>query len=170
MSTVYAQIPGLALGSGKGAYTGPFSVTLSAIVYLPLCTLTAGCAPQTPYTLWSSYLTEGGPQLMTVATPASPLLRPCGSLSGVSQFPNDNTQLSKMLDPTKTAGGGPMTLAPQVVADVRYVYTPLFSLFIGGPVTFWASATAPTPVGGAAQAVAFSAGGAGNVVSCTLPQ
>ena len=169
MSAVYAQIPGLNLGNGKGTYTGPYSVTLSSIVYLPPCQTTAGCAAQAPYTLWSSYLTEGGTQLMTVPTPASPLLRPCGSLIPVSQFPNDSTQLSKMLNPTLVTGGSAMTLSPQVVADVRYVFTPLFPLFLG-TVTFWASATVPTPVGGSAQAVTFNnTGAAGSAVSCNLP-
>jgi hypothetical protein len=97
-----------------------------------------------------------------------PLLRGCGKLTAVAQFPNDASQLTKMLDPTKVAGGGAMILTPQIVADVRYQFTPMFSLFLK-PITFWASATVPAPLG-ISQAITFNAAApTGNVVSCTVP-
>ena len=67
MSTLYAVIPGLNMGT-NGSYNGSYSVTLSSIVYLPICQTTSDCAPQKPYVLWSSYLTEGGSSLVKVST------------------------------------------------------------------------------------------------------
>jgi hypothetical protein len=162
MSTIYAAIPGLALGSGTGTDTGTYGVTLSSVVFLPLCSLTTGCTPdsppaQTPYVLWSTALTEGGPQL------GAPQYRPCGALASVSVFPNDSTQLSKMISPSG------ILLTPQVVADVRYTYTPKFLGFVVSK-TFYASAAMPSSSGGTDQQITLdtSASTAG-VQTCTLP-
>ena len=168
MSAIYAQIPGLNLGT-NGSFGGAYAVTLSSVVYLPLCQTTSGCAPQKPYVLWSTYLTEGGPQLDKVPTKTVPLTRACGALTQVAAFPNDNTQLTKMLDPTMVANGVSMTLNPQLVVDVWYTYTPMFSKFIT-PMTFYASTTVPAPLGGMNQEVTFNtSAGNGNVVSCNPP-
>ncbi len=169
MSTIYAQMPGLNLGHGGGSLPGLFAVTLSSIEYLPLCQNTSGCAAQTPYTAWSSYFAEGGGQLITKTLGSGALLRACGALTAVSNFPNDATQLTKMVDPTKAIGAVPMTLTPQIVADVHYTFTPTFSMFLN-PITFWASAVVPTPLGGTNMTTTFdTTPPTGNVVSCPLP-
>jgi Flp pilus assembly protein TadG len=160
MTTIYAQMPGLNLGNGTGSMTGAFAVTLSGIAYTPLCSTPTGCAPQAPATLWSTYLTQGGTQLMTPATAVGPLRRSCGKPTPVATFPDDSTQLSVMISP----GLSPLT--PQVVADVRYVFTPSFPLF-PGPITFWASAAMPSPYGDNAQEITLNTGAAAGVaVAC----
>ncbi len=164
MSTVYAAIPGLALGNGTGSFPDTFSVTLSGVVFSPLCQSSNGCTPsssltQTPYTLWSSVLTEGGAELST----ASSNFRACTSLTAVSVFPDDSTQLTKMIAPSS------IILVPQVVADVSYTYVPIFPFFVS-QVTLWASASIPSAVGLTDQEITFnSTSPTGNVVSCTVP-
>jgi Flp pilus assembly protein TadG len=159
MSTVYAQVPGLSLGNGDTASGSSFTVTLSSVVYSPTCTTTTGCATQTPYTAWSTYLTQSG------VTLTNPPLRACGTLTEVASFPDDSTQLSKMA----YWSSGSIPLTPQVVADVKSYFVPMFSMFTG-PVTFWASATEPTPLGGTNQAISFNATSpTGNVQTCTVP-
>jgi Flp pilus assembly protein TadG len=174
MTTIYAAMPQLNLASGTGAYPGSFAVTLSSVVYLPLCVQSSGCTPetvmtQTPYTLWSSYLTQGGAQLNQTPTLADPLLRPCTALVSVAQYPDNSTQFTRMVNPTMVPGATTMILTPQIVADVQYVFTPTFSLFVQ-PIVFWASANLPTPLGGTDQEFTFTATApTGNVVTCTLP-
>jgi Flp pilus assembly protein TadG len=157
MSNAYAEIPGLGLGSGASS---SFSVTLSEVVFSPTCTSSSGCSAQTPYVSWSTALAQTG---VTVPTPA---LRACGALIAVATFPDDSTQLTKMV----SWSPGPV-LSPQVVADVSTVFVPTFSRFIG-PVTFWSSATMPTPIGGTDQAITYNndnTAPAGSVETCTVP-
>jgi Flp pilus assembly protein TadG len=159
MSSIYAQIPGLNNGNGTGIYRGSYSVTLSDVVFYPLCATSKGCAAQTPYTVWSTYLTEGGTQLIQPpAAPASQLLRPCypTQLTGVAQWPDNSTELSVMAQPTLVNKGQTMTLTPQVVADVSYNFQPSFPFFVK-PVTLWASASLPSPYGGLEQQVMLNA-------------
>jgi Flp pilus assembly protein TadG len=176
MTTIYAEMPGLNRGAGTGIFPGKFSVTLSEIEYLPLCTYSdaSKCPAQIPHVVWSSYLatpTTGAPQLIQSAT----LLRKCDSvqrLVSVAQFSNDSTRLGQMLDPTKVNGGVDMVLTPQVVADVQYQFTPVFlAMWPGSPtITFWASATLSTPAGGNDQIISFdTSAGAGNVSVCNPP-
>jgi hypothetical protein len=161
MTSVYAEIPGLNKGDGTGEFTGPYSVTLSSVTFLPLCTTATGCARQSPLLLWTSSLTEGGGQL------ATGYLRPCGTnaLKIVSQFPSNSTTLASMADPDpdyKTT----MNVAPQVVADVQYTYTPITTLYLL-PVTFWASSAFPAPVGNTDQETTFNTtGGTSGVTVC----
>jgi Flp pilus assembly protein TadG len=159
MSTIYAEMPWLNLGNGTGALTGSYSVTLSGIVYSPVCpaNTTNTCAAQTPTVIWSSYLTEGGAQLVSPSeeTPDA-LYRLCGPLIPVAQFPDKNTQLLYMIDPNMVAGGVKnLNLIPQVVADVHYVFTPTFPLLAGKTFNFWASASFPAPLGGDDQAIVY---------------
>jgi Flp pilus assembly protein TadG len=167
MSSIYPEMPGLSFGSGSGVLPGQYAVTLSSVVYLPWCTKTSGCAPQQPNTLWSSYLTEGGPQLIT--SPASSLQRQCVQLNAVANFPDNSQELADMVTPSQGALGIP--LVPQLVADVRYQFQPSFPLFLGKTsFTMWASATLPAPLGSVTQAVSFSngsSGSTGSVLACT---
>jgi hypothetical protein len=163
MSTIYAAIPGLALGNGSGHYSGAYGVTLSSVVFLPLCQLANGCTPessinQTPYVLWSASLREGGSQLGAAA------YRPCSAaLTAVSQFPDNSTQLTRMIKPSG------VVIPPQLVADVYYTYTPFFSWFLSSK-TYWASATMPSSAGGTDQEITLSPTAAqSGVTSCTLP-
>ena len=159
MTTIYAQMPGLNLGDGSGSMTGAFAVTLSGIAYLPLCSTPTGCGPQTPTTLWSSNLTQGGGQL-NAPSATRPLLRGCGSLTPVATFPDGPTQLLVMIRPAASP------LTPQVVADVQYVFVPSFPLF-PGTVHFFASASLPVPHGDDTQEVTLNTSGPpGNVVVC----
>jgi hypothetical protein len=161
MSSIYVEMPGLDYGFGDGLLgTGQFTAILSEVDFAPLCATTANCAPQTPQTLWSSWLTEGGssPPLM-LSTAQFPLYRACGPLTPVARFPNDDTQLTTMITPTKTqiANGGSagITLVPQLVADVRFTFIPTFHVFVP-QVVFWASASLPAPLGPTSQEVTFS--------------
>jgi Flp pilus assembly pilin Flp len=163
MSTIYAAMPGLNLGNGTGSFPGAYSVTLSSIVFVPLCAASSGCATQTPYTLWSTSLSEGGTKLLTSVA------RSCGALTSVASLSNSSTRLTQMLNPILVSGGTSMTLVPQLVADVQYTYTPLFSLFVG-TVTFWATAALPAPINGTVQEVTYNTTApAGSVTTCTLP-
>jgi Flp pilus assembly protein TadG len=163
MSLIYVLMPDVGLGDGTSTTTSSFAVTLSGVVYSPTCGTASGCAAQTPYTAWSSYLSQTG-----VAFAAAPL-RSCGALTAVSTFPDDSTQLTKMVSWKIAAGSGTIPLSPQVVADVRATYVPLFSLFLG-TITVWSSAAVPAPLGTTAQQVAFnSAAPTGNTVTCTVP-
>jgi hypothetical protein len=175
MSTVYAEIPGLQWGTGTGIFPGQFAVTLSSVVFLQAnqtwCTTNSGCTEQLPYTLWSSFFTEqGGAQLIT--GPADQLLRSCnGPLTPVAQFPDSpgSNQLLYMVRPSMA--GVTVPLVPQVVADVRYDFTPNFPFALGaGTITLWASATLPAPLGGVTQEISFNnAAPTGNVVQCNIP-
>jgi Flp pilus assembly protein TadG len=174
MSTIYAEMPWLNLGNGTGSLTGNYAVTLSGVVFSPVCpaTLTGTCAPQTPTVIWSSYLTQGGAQLLTTPTQANPLLRACGSLTSVSAFPDNSSQLLDMINPNKMPGGSTtINVIPQVVADVVYVFKPSFPLLSGRTFTFYASATFPAPLGGDDQAIVLDATNSGtlssNVENCS---
>jgi Flp pilus assembly protein TadG len=159
MSVAYAEITGLSVGNGNFTGGTSFTVTLSGIVFSPTCTTSSGCPAQVPYVSWSTTLTQTG---VVVATPA---VRACGALTPVATFPDDSTQLTKMVSWSQNQ----IALAPQVVADVRTIYVPLFSMFIGN-VTFWSSAAVPAPIGGTDQAITYnSAAPAGNVQTCTVP-
>ncbi len=174
MSTIYVEMPGLDYGNGDGLLgTGQFTAILSEVDFVPLCNTTANCAPQTPQTLWSSWLTEGGssPPLMQ-STAQFPLYRAC-SLTAVPSFPNDDTRLLDMITPTKTnvANGAntTMTLVPQLVADVRFTFIPTFHVFVP-QIVFWASATLPAPLGSTSQEVTFNGTAAGgNPQICPEP-
>jgi len=159
MSTAYAEITGLSLGNGTFAAGSSFTVTLSGIVFSPTCTTSSGCSPQVPYVSWSTALVQTG---VSVPTPA---LRSCGALTPVATFPDDSTQFAKMVSWSKNQ----IALAPQVVADVRTIYVPIFSI-LTGPVTFWSSAAVPAPIGGTDQAIAYStADPEGTVQTCSVP-
>jgi Flp pilus assembly protein TadG len=168
MSTIYVQMPGLDFGKGDGLLgTGAFAVTLSEVDYSPRCTTTSGsgCTAQTPQTLWSSYFTEGGSTLdqtngtiSLVTSPTGQLYRSCGTLIASASFPNNGAQLLYMVSPMATpAIFGPFTMvmAPQLVADVRFVFKPTPNPFIKS-IVFWASSTLPAPVGGPAQEVIYN--------------
>ena len=173
MTTIYAQMPGLDYGKGDGFLgKGTFAVTLSGVIFTPTCAKTTGCASQKPYTMWSSYLAEGGAYLSQTPTQAAPLTRACGALTPVYYFPNNSTQLTTMIFPAYYAGsfgGTVLTMVPQVVADVRFTYVPAFNIFVHS-ITFWASATLPSPLGGTDNQIVFSnTAPTGNVVSCAAP-
>jgi hypothetical protein len=160
MSVIYAEIPQLNLGNGGGLFPGQYAVSLSSIGYTPTCTAATGCGSQTAHVQWSSALSAGGRMLNSSA------IRPCGTtLTQVAQFPDTTLNWTEMASPV-AAGGQAMTLAPQVVADVRYSFTPYFPFFIQ-PAQFVASATMPAPIGGLAQAIALNTSAPiGNVASC----
>ncbi len=158
MSTAYAEITGFSLGNGTSSSGSSFTVTLSEVVFSPTCTTSSGCSAQTPYVSWSTGLAQTG-------VSATPALRACGALTPVATFPDDGTQLTKMVSWSQNQ----IALTPQVVADVKTIYVPLFAL-ITGPVTFWSSAAVPAPIGGTDQAVTYnSAAPAGSVETCTVP-
>jgi Flp pilus assembly protein TadG len=178
MSTIYVEMPGLDYGKGDGLLgQGAFAVTLSEVDYSPRCANTSGCAAQTPQTLWSSYLAEGGNYLdqingtlSQVTSPTGQLYRSCGTLVASATFPNNQAQLLYMVSPMATpALFGPftMTMAPQLVADVRFVFKPTPNPFIKS-IVFWASSTLPAPIGGPSQEVAYnsSASPTSNVKYC----
>jgi hypothetical protein len=163
MSVVYAEIPQLNLGNGGGLFPDNIAVVLSSVSYTPLCTAATGCGTQTPYLVWSSYLSAGGPSLFQGFD------RHCGTFSQVARFQDSNANVSQMISPVM-AGGTAMTLVPQLVADVVYSFHPFFPpLFKGtGQIQIVASATMPSPVGGLNQVVTLNTNAStGNVLSCS---
>ena len=169
MSVVYAQMPGLALGSGGGGFAGTFSVSLSEVVFYPTCAAAKpiaanGCSVQAPYVYWSTYLDEGGAKLLQSAA----LLRPCSAqLRSQVNFPNNANQPNVMIP---VASNATTTLAPQLVADVVYNFVPVFPLFPA--VTLRASATLPSPMGVANdQIVSWNGSGTppAPLVTCPWP-
>jgi hypothetical protein len=160
MSVVYAEIPQLNLGNGGGLFPDNIAVVLSSISYSPTCKAATGCGGQTPYVVWSSYLSVGGPKLF------QGFYRHCGNLSPVARFPDTNANVSQIVSPV-LAGGTSMTLYPQLVADVIYSFHPFFPLFIG-TTQIVASATMPVPIGDLTQVVTLNTSAStGNVVSCS---
>jgi Flp pilus assembly protein TadG len=186
MSSIYAEMPGLDKGRGDG-WLGPggYGVTLSEVVYTPVCQATVNCATQIPYPYWSTYLQESKPNSygMTAlnqppAVLAPPPLRACNApLTPVGTFPNDRTQLMVMIDPfhgAKSQGNGAaLTLPPQLVADVSFTFVPFFSAVFGhflsaSGVTFRASATLPTPIGDTTMPVVAEPTGVFDVKVCAV--
>jgi len=160
MSVIYAEIPGLNLGNGGGLFPGNFGVALSSVTYTPLCTAASNCGAQVASLLWTSTLAVGGVQLQQ-SWSRSCVIPPVQ----VAHMPNSALDLLDIPSPV-LAGGTSMTLAPQVVADVIYKFTPWFPFF---PVSgyFYATATFPSPVGGLNTTITFdSSGGSSNVTSC----
>jgi Flp pilus assembly protein TadG len=160
LTSIYAEIPFIGLGNGTGSFTGGFSATLSGVEYFPTCPAsnTGVCAPQIANVIWSTYLADGGAQLIKPpgALPTT-VWRACGPPSGgqQAQFPNNSTQLTVLLDPNKAgAGGTKINLIPQVVADVQFIFKPTFPL-ITRTFTFWASASFPAPLGGDDDPIVF---------------
>jgi hypothetical protein len=160
MSVIYAEIPGLNLGQGGGLFPGNFGVTLSSVTYTPLCKAASGCGVQVASLLWTSSLAAGGSKLQQ-SWLRSCLIPPIQ----VAHMPDNALDLLEIPSPV-LAGGSPMTLAPQVVADVIYKFTPWFPFF---PISgyLYATATFPAPLGGLNTAVVFNdQGGTGNVTLC----
>jgi len=162
MTTIYTSIPGLALGTGKGIFPGSYSVTLSEVEYYPLCAKPnlSGCAPQTPYTLWTAFMFDGA------AMNNNPALRPCAALTPVAAFPNTSANYFDMLMPTAETGAQPMVMSPHLVADLRYQFTPFFPFFMKS-YTFYASAVAPTPLGDTTQLITTTP--QGGLLTCVVP-
>ncbi len=169
MSSIYAEMPGLDKGLGDG-WLGPggYGVTLSEVVFTPVCQATVNCKPQTPYVYWSTYLQESNGTTALNQPPAvlnPPPLRSCGApLSPVPSFTNDSQQLKEMVDPLANVQAGgialQVTLPPQLVADVSFTFVPyfnsVFATFVPpGAFTFHVSATLPTPVGDTSVPVVF---------------
>jgi len=160
MSLVYAEIPGLNLGQGGGLFPGTFGVALSSVTYTPLCTAAYGCPPQVASLVWTTSLASGGAKLQQSWT-RSCLLPPVP----VAHMPDSALDLLDIPSPV-LAGGTSMTLAPQLVADVIYHFTPWLPFF---PMSgyLYVTATFPAPIGGLNTVVAFnSSGGSTNVTSC----
>jgi hypothetical protein len=162
MTVIYAEIPQLNLGNGGGLFPDAYAVVLSSVSYTPLCTAATGCGTQTPYVVWSDYLTVGGQNLY------QGFMRPCGTLQSAASLPDNNGNINKMPSPV-LAGGMAMTLSPQIVADVVYSFHPFFPLFEGTTaLQIIATATMPVPVGGLNQVVTLNTSASmGNVESCS---
>jgi Flp pilus assembly protein TadG len=188
MSTVYEEIPGLWPGNATGIYPGKFSVTLSEINFYYAGTggTPTTCAsaniyacgtPQYPRVLWSTYLTEGGSQLLE----STAVVRPCGAL--IREYPTWSytatsgsppapvTRFSQMVDPSNNGAIG-FVMSPQIIADVQYIFTPSFAQMFAANanIVFVASAMLSTPVGDDALPVTYSAvSGDGYMKTCPTP-
>jgi len=164
MTVIYAEIPQLNQGNGGGLFPDNIAVALSSVSYSPLCKAATNCGTQTPFVVWSSYLSVGGASLYQGYD------RPCGNLQSLPQFKDNNGNINEMASPV-LAGGTAMTLTPQLVADVVYSFHPFFWLLFGGvqqQTQIFASATMPVPIGGLTQVATFNtSGGTGNVRSCS---
>jgi hypothetical protein len=160
MTVVYAEIPQLNLGNGGGLFSDTYAVALSSVSYKPLCKAATGCGTQTPYVVWSNYLTLGGSNLY------QGFRRACGNLVSVARFPDTNGNITEMASPV-LAGGTQITQSPQLVADIAYTFQPWFPLFIG-KTQIVATATMPVPVGDLTQVVTLNTSAStGNVETCS---
>ena len=160
MTTIYAEIPGLNLGNGGGLFPDTYAVALSSVTYTPLCTAATNCGSQTASLLWSSSLSVGGPSLFLGFMSA------CGTIPQVTRFVDSNQNWNRVPSPV-LAGGTAMTLAPQIVADVAYSFTPFFPLFVK-PLQVVASVTLPAPIGGLDQTITLNTSvTTGNVRTCS---
>ena len=138
-TAIYALMPRLRSGSD----TNKFSVTLSAAVF---SATPVGCTPGTncsyvANTAWSTMLS------LSTLSPNVPITRPCGAIPQVAA-----TQ-AVTINNLPTAGM--TTLTSIVIADVTYVYQPLFSGFFLGSVTLSRTAFLPPRVGSATQYVQY---------------
>ncbi len=127
MTAIYAMIPGLK----TGADTSPFSVTLSAVVFVANqgCVVGGTCT-YVGTVMWSVALPSPG---LSVAR------TPCGIVTQVT--PDQQATINNL------ATSGMTTLTSVVVADVSYTYTPLFSGFVTGPIKLQRTAFLPPRAG-----------------------
>ena len=133
-TAIYALIPALK----SGLDTSLFSVTLSAVVFTAT---PAGCTPgkdcvYVAHLAWSTALPQG-----VAAT------RPCGVVAQVA--PSQPASIANL----QTAGMTAVTSI--VVADVSYVYRPLFGGFVTGPLTLQRTAFLPPRAGKPTQYVQY---------------
>jgi Flp pilus assembly protein TadG len=138
-TAIYALMPRLKSGSD----TNKFSVTLSAAVFTAT---PAGCTPGTncsyvANTAWSKMLS------LSTLSPNVPITRPCGVIPQVAA----TQQVTINNLPT----AGMTALTSIVIADVTYVYQPLFSGFFVGSVTLNRTAFLPPRVGSATRYVQY---------------
>lgn len=133
MTAIYAMLPGLRSGDDAS----PYSVTLSAIVFAantPGCAAGSTCAN----VAWSTALSLS----------ATKVRRRCGVV--VTQVaPTEQVTIDSI------ATLGMTTVKSVVVADVSYMYQPLFSGFITGPVTLRRTAFLPPRAGDPTQYVQY---------------
>lgn len=127
LSMIFAGVPLLRNGSLK---TTAYSATLTGVVYTAS---PSGCVdPNCSYAAnvtWSTALTLGSAD--------STKLRACGTLSEVS---NTATTDYTNLPTAAFAASTKSNSSNFIVADVSVKYTPMFTKFITGPVTFFSSA------------------------------
>ncbi len=135
MTVIYAIIPGLKTGTD----TSQYSVALSAILFVA----NAGCVVGVRCTyvgtiMWSVALPPPGQSITRT---------PCGVVAQVA--PGQQGTLSNL--PIT----GMTTLTSVVVADVSYIYTPLFSGFVTGPIKLQRTTFLPPRTGKPSQYVQY---------------
>jgi Flp pilus assembly protein TadG len=134
-TAIFALIPGLK----NGTDSSHFFVTLSAAVFTATpagCVAGVNCT-YIANTAWSTPLTQS----------TTPVTRPCGVIAQVA--PTQQATINNL--PTVGMTG----LQSIVIADVSYVYQPLFTGFVVGPVTVQRTAFLPPRTGTAAQYVEY---------------
>jgi hypothetical protein len=140
-TAIYALIPGLKLSRD----INKFSVTLSVVVFIPV---PAGCLSDVncsfiARTAWSNALPEG-----------IRITRPCGAVTQVA------ADQPVTINSLPTAG---MTTATSVVvADVSYVYQPIFTSFFTGAIVLRRTAFMPPRIGKPAEYVEYDPATAGS--------
>jgi hypothetical protein len=135
-TAIFALMPSLR----RGPDSNEFSVTLSAVVF---AAVPAGCVPGVDCTYlastaWSTALPEG-----------LQVTRACGVVAQVA--PAQQTSVNEL--PT----AGMRSVTSLVVADVSYIYRPLFSSFIAGSIKLQRTAFLPPRSGKSTQYVQYDA-------------
>ncbi len=133
-SAIYALIPGLK----SGVDISQFSVTLSAVVFVATpvdCVAESNCS-YIANTAWSIALPQG-----------KQATRPCGVIAQVAS--------SQQTTITTLPTAGMTAISSLIVADVSYVYQPLFNGFITGPMTLQRTAFLPPRTGKPSQYVQY---------------
>lgn len=175
-SAIAAYFPNLPSGVSTS-----YGVTLSAVVFAVTTTCTAtstNCVCVTTNTTTSTGATNTISNTIGNVSPGTPGSGTSNSTTcyianvawsvalGSSTSPHGWTQTRACgaLTPVSTSSHSSLTTLPEglygpyslIVADVDYTFTPLFSKFITGPVTFLESAYLPPRIGTAANYVFYT--------------
>lgn len=150
-SAIFAQMPTVR----SGFHNGIKSITISSInfeqvVTDPACTPGKNCTYK-PYVVWSvAYAGPPGSTGLSFNTP----IRSCATdktTDGVTTL--NTTSALIQTGPTGSSAGNladlrtlnvttdshwPAAPDPIIVVDINYVYSPIFTMFIKSPISFWA--------------------------------
>lgn len=143
LSGIFTKIPWLRSGS----LTGATAAIMSSVDFTqanPNCNpATGGPCAAYPHVAWSvAYQPPGGRSGMSNSFESA--VRPCMQLNQAAATAKIDGDLTSI----RTAGVTYTVpaLAPMLVVDIHYRYTPIFFNVLTGPIDFWASGYWPTRI------------------------
>ena len=134
MSAIFAEIPWIR----SGAEGGKRSVTLTSVTFKQIsasCDPTKTICAYSANVAWSVAYADPAGRYPSNSNTFLANVRNCGTLTQV--VPSQEVASLTALTQIRTQGVS--NPDPVLVADVYYVYTPIFFNFITGPLTFFAS-------------------------------